>query len=166
MRIGSSENENHVWRRLFQRFKEGVGALARYHMHFVDYIDFITQDIRRIVDPLLKVIHIIDTAIAGFVYLDNIQCAAPINSSAGFTGIARFSFNRVFAIDCFSEDACGACLAAAARSAEQVSMGNPIVFNGIKECLCYMFLAGYFVECLGTPFTIKNLGSHSADIIP
>jgi hypothetical protein len=133
---------------------------------FIDYVDLVTEYIRRIVHPLLKVIHVIYAAVAGFVYLNDIQCAALVNSGAGIAGIARLSFNRALAIDRFGQDAGSAGFTAAAGSAEQVGMGNPAAFNCIAESLDYMFLAGYFVECLWTPFTIKNLGSHSADIIP
>jgi len=140
---------------------QGTGTRVVY-----ETVDLVPEYIGSIVHPLLKVIHVINAAIAGFVYLDDIQGAALVNSGAGIAGIARLSFNRALAIDRFGKDAGSAGFAAAARAAEQVGMGNPAAFNCVAECLDYMFLAGYFVECLWTPFTIKNLGSHSADIIP
>lgn len=153
-------------RRFFQRFEEGVGAFPGYHVDFVNYVDLVAEYIGRIVYPLLKVIHVINAAIAGFVYLDDIQGAALVNRGAGIAGIAWLSFNRALAIDRLGQDAGCAGFTAAAGTAEQVGVGNPVAFNCIAECLDYMFLAGYFVECLWTPFTIKNLGSHSALIIP
>ena len=164
--IGSGQDEYYVRRRLLQRFEEGVGALARYHMHFIDYIDFVTEDVGSVVHPLLQVIHIVDAAVAGFVYLDDVQRAAPVDGNARFAGVAGLTFDRAPAVDSFGQYAGGAGLAAAPRAAEQVSVGNPSAFDCVKESLGYVFLAGYFAECLGTPFTIKNLGSHGALIIP
>ena len=70
------------------------------------------------------------------------------------------------AIDGLGQYAGGAGLAAAARAAEQVGMGDAAALNGIAQCLDDVLLAGYFIECLGAPFAVKNLGSHSAVIIP
>jgi hypothetical protein len=135
-------------------------------MHFIDYVDLVSEDIGRVVHPLLQVIHVIYPAIAGLVDLDYIQRTTPVDGNTRFAGVAGLTFDRALAIDSFGQDTGGAGLSAAARAAEQIGVGNPSALNCVKESLGYMFLAGYFAECLGTPFTIKNLGSHNLFIIP
>jgi hypothetical protein len=100
-------------------------------MHFIDYIDLVTEDIGRVVHALLQVIHVIYAAVAGLVNLNYVQRSAPVNGNAGFTGIAGLTVDRAFAIDSFGQDAGGAGLSAAARAAEQIGMGNPSAFDCI-----------------------------------
>ena len=166
MGVCGRQDENDVRRRLFKCFEEGIGALTCNHMDFVDYVDFVAEDIGRVIYPLLEIVHVIDAAVAGLVYLNDIQSAASVDGRARFAAVAGFTFDGILAVYRFGQDARRACFAAAARAAEQIGVGNPITLNCIAEGLDYVFLAGYFAECLGTPFTVKNLGSHGALIIP
>jgi hypothetical protein len=115
-------------------------------MHFVDYIDLIAKYIRGIVDPLLKIVHIVDAAVAGLVDLDDIESIALIYGKARVAFIAGLALYRPLAVDCLGQYAGCAGLAAAARAAKEIGMRDPAAFDGIEEGLYYVFLAGYFAE--------------------
>ena len=157
MRVGGSQDEDNMWGRLFEGFQEGVGALPGDHVHLVDYVDLIAQNVGGVVDPLLEVVHIVDAAVASLVDLYDIEGVALIDREAGVAFIAGLAADRALAVDRLGQDTGCAGLAATARAAEQVGMRDPAAFNGIEEGLYYMFLAGYFAECLWTPFTIEDL---------
>jgi len=64
------------------------------------------------------------------------------------------------AVQRLSEESRGSCFANAASPGKQVRMMKPLMLDGIAQGASYWFLAGYFVEGLGSPFASYYLIGH------
>ena len=165
MRLGGCQDEDGMWRRLFQRFEEGIGSLLGDHVDFIDDVDLVARLVGSEVNFFPQLADFIDTAVAGGIHLDDIQGAALIDGTAHLAFIAGLALYRLQAVDRLGQDAPGAGLAGASGTAEEIGMGDVPAVDGIAQCLGNMLLTDYFRKGLGTPFAIKNLGGHDALII-
>src|ERR1035437_10130882 len=127
-------------------------------MKFIDDIDFAAGTARGGVDFFAQVPDVIDAAIAGCIYLNDVHGAVFSYSFAHVAGVAGFSLAFVGqTVDGFSQDAGSTGLAGAAGSAKEVSVGDISGFEGIEKRLSHMLLTHQFRQSLRPPFAVKYL---------
>jgi len=131
-------------------------------MHFVYYVDLVTQQVGGIVHPFLEFVHVVDAPVARLVDFNDIERYAFADGEAGLTPVAGLPLNGAPAVDRFSQYAGGAGLTAAARTAEKVGVRNPAAFYCVAESLDYVLLTCHLGKRLGPPFTVENLGGHNS----
>src|SRR5690242_782130 len=73
MDFRSSQDENDMFRWLLERFEQGVEGRCGQHVHFVDDVYFVLCRNRCCVYFFAQVTDFIDTAVAGSIYLNNID---------------------------------------------------------------------------------------------
>jgi len=112
-------------------------------MGFVYNIDLIAGFTGSIVSPLAEVSDIINAGITGGINLYDIQSPALGYCLAHGAGITGFTFAVGQAIYRLSQDACGGGLACSSRATEKVGVRYTFAGEGIKQCLCYLFLTNY-----------------------
>src|SRR5262249_50763533 len=76
VRFRCSENEFHMWRRLFERLQQCVERLLGQHVYFVDDVDFVTALRRRVRHVVAQLAHIINAAVARAIDLDYVEAVA------------------------------------------------------------------------------------------
>ncbi len=141
VRLGGRQDELHMRRRLFQRLEEGVERVPGELMRLIDNVELHPQLGRRVLDLLAQVANVIDPAIRRRVDLDNVDRRAGVDRIAGSTVIAgTIGRIRIEAVDGFGEQARGAGLPGAARTAEEVRVRHPIERDRVLQRACDVLL--------------------------
>src|SRR5690606_148598 len=73
LRIGGRQQELHMCRRLFQRFQQGVEAVARQHVHFIDQVDLEAATRRGVLHVVEQIAGIFHFGTRGGVDLDQVD---------------------------------------------------------------------------------------------
>ncbi len=103
-------------------------------MRLVDDVELRLQLRRRVFDALPKIANIVDATVAGGVDLDHVGVRAVVDGHARCAGVAgAIGRIRIEAIDRLGENACCGRLARAARTAEQVRMGDAVERDRILQ---------------------------------
>ena len=61
--FGGGENELHMRRRLFEGLEKGVERLLREHVHFVDDVDLVAGEDRRVAHALENFAYVVDAGV-------------------------------------------------------------------------------------------------------
>ena len=108
VRLGRREDEDHVLGRLLDGLQEGVPALSRHHVRFVDDVDLLARDRgrqKRVLPELADVVH---APVRRRVDLDHVERGSFGDRHAGVAHVARVrggaqlsAFARMRAVDVF-----------------------------------------------------------------
>ena len=103
LRIGRRQQEFHVRGRLFQRFQQGVKAVARQHVHFIDQVDLEATARRGVLHVIQQIAGIFDFRARGGVDLDQIDKTPLLDLPAVITHAARRGGDPGFAVETFRQ---------------------------------------------------------------
>ena len=103
LRIGSRQQEFNVRGRLFQRFQQGVEAVARQHVHFIDQIDLEASARRGVLHVIEQIAGVFHFGTRGGVDLDQIDKAPLLDLPAVVTHATRGGGDPGFAVETFCQ---------------------------------------------------------------
>ena len=104
--------------------------------------------------------HLFDAVIAGAVDFEHVQGPALGDFDAARVFVVEIHLGAVGAVEAFGEDAGDGGFAGAAGAAEEVGMGDALLFDGVRQRLGDMLLAYDVAETLGTVFSGYDLVRH------
>ena len=143
LRVGRRQHEHDVTWRLLERLEQGVRGGGRQHVDLVHDVDLpATGSAER--RPGDEVPHGLDAVVRRRIELVDVEGGAQGDLHARVTCPAR-------------QDARRRCLAGAARSAEQVGVGNSAVTRRVAKSPGDMVLALHLAEALGAVATVERL---------
>ena len=129
-------------------------------MRFVDDVDLEVGAGGRVADPLPQAAYLVDAAVAGGVQLYEIHGPPFGVGEAGFALVAGLPLLQVMAVGGLRQETAGACLAGAARPAEEIGVRYLVGGYGVAQGARYRLLARKLAEGLGTVFTIEDFYCH------
>ena len=103
-------------------------------MDFVDDVDLVARGGGREHDLFLYHAHIVDSGVAGSVYLYDVKAAALCNPAAVVAFVAWLCRGAVNAVEGLCKKPCAGGLSDTPRTAEQIGMGDAALFYGVSEC--------------------------------
>ena len=151
--VGGGEDEDDMRGRLFEGLEQGVGGGAGELMDLVDQVDLETGGAGLVVGALAQVADVVDPPVAGGVDFDEVEAERVVAAVEG----ARAGRD---AVDGAGEDACGGGFAGAARTAEEVGVGDFVLPNGVAQGADDGVLSGHAVEIVGAPLAVEDGASH------
>ena len=125
-------------------------------MDFVHDINFFLQLGRGIDSLIAEVTDAVDAGIGGGVQLKNVGRTAVVDAAAGFALVARVAVDRLETVGRLGQNACAGRFARAARTAEQIRMGEPAERSLIFQRARDVFLADHIVKPHRPPFVVKR----------
>ena len=155
LRVGGAQHKDHVRRRLLKRLEQRVERRRREHVDLVDDIDLVLATHRGKVDGVDNFLaHIVHARAGGGIELVNIGVVALGDELAFLTGAVGHAAARTLGarrLGIAAEQRLGkntrhGGLARAARSAEQVGVGQAPLGDGVLERRDDMLLAHHGVE--------------------
>ena len=155
LRVGGAQHKDHVRRRLLKRLEQRVERRRREHVDLVDDIDLVLAAHRGKVDGVDDFLaHIVHARAACGIELVDIRVVALGNelalltSTVGHAAACTLGARRlgIAAEQCLGQNARHSGLARAARSAEQVRMGQASLGDSVLERRDDMMLAHHGVE--------------------
>ncbi len=161
LRVGRGENELDVLRRLLERLQHRVECRLREHVHFVDQVDLVAADRRRVARVVENLAHVVDAGVRRGVELEQVDEATGIDVDAGCARSARRRGDAVGdAVEALGENPRDRRLADAARAGEQVRMVEPAAGERVGQGRDNMLLSRELCECLRPPLAGENLVGH------
>ena len=155
LRIGGAQHEDHVRRRLLERLEQRVERRRREHVNLVDDIDLVLAAHRGKVDGVDDLLaYVVHAGTACGIELVDIRVVALGNelallaSTVGHAAACTLGARRlgIAAQQRLGQNARHGGLARAARSAEQVGVGQAPLGDGVLERRDDMLLAHHGVE--------------------
>ena len=122
LRIGGRQQELHVRGRLFQRFQQGVKAVARQHVHFIDQVDLEAAARRGVLHVIEQIAGIFHFGARGGVDLDQIDKTPLLDLAAVITYAARRGGDPGFAVETFCQQTGNRGLTDAAGAGEKIGV--------------------------------------------
>ncbi|KPX97188.1 Uncharacterized protein ALO63_05623 [Pseudomonas amygdali pv. mori] len=160
LRIGGSEDELDVGRRLFKRLEQGVERVTGEHVHFVDQVDLEATATWRVLHVIQQFARVFDLGAAGGVDLDQVDETAFIDLFAHRASATGRGGDAGLAVQALGDDPRDSGLADASRAGEQIGMVQALAVQRVDQGLQHMSLADHFAERARTPFTCKDLITH------
>ena len=150
LRIGGGQDENHMCRRFFQGFQEGVLRTGGKHVHLVDDVDLVPAHHRRIVHPVDQVPYIIHTVVGCGIHLDDIQKTAFLNSFAVLAFAAgKLPVRRIAgAVQGLRQNSGRGGLTRSPSAGEQVGLAHIVRFQLMLQNPHDVLLSDDFIETL------------------
>ncbi len=131
--LGRGEDEDGVCGRLFEGLEEGVEGRLREHVHLVDDVDAVAAYLRRDAHLFGQGADVVHRVVRCGVQLVYVETAPLVEGATGFACAAGLAVVRVEAVDGLGEYAGAGGLAYAARTAEQVGVGQLAAGDGVAE---------------------------------
>ena len=158
--FGRGEDELDVLGRLFDDLQQRIEALRRHHVRLVEDEDLVAIPGWREDCAFTDVTGVIHTVVTRRVDLDYIQRAAAITAEldAAWTHAARRIRRTLCAVEAPGEDARRGGLAAAAGSAEEVRVVDPVGAEGRAQRIGHLRLADQFGEGLRAIPAVQGCG--------
>ena len=103
LRIGGRQQEFDMRRRLFQRFQQGVEAVARQHVHFIDQIDLEAAARRGVLHVVEQIAGVFHLGARGGVDLDQIDKTPLLDLTTVVAHAARGGGDPGFAVQTFCQ---------------------------------------------------------------
>src|SRR5437660_3338970 len=157
MYIGRCHHKDRVVWRLLQRLEQRIESLSSEHMRFIKNVDFVCTGGRWNHNLFAQFADAVDAAIRCRIDLDDIEGIPGGNFAALLALVAGLAMLKVRAVDGFSEQARGRCLAGAAWTREEVSMPERVGMKRVLERINDRLLADHLVKGLRAPFAIERL---------
>ena len=155
-----SEHEDGVSRRLFQGLEQGIERRLGQHVDLVHDVDLVACLVRGEVDLLAQAADIVYAAVRRRVYLDEVEGAALVDGLADVAFAVWFALQWGPAVDGLGENPGRARLAGAARPAQQVSVRDAVLSDGVAQRLRDRVLSGDLAQQPGPPLPVEDL-AHS-----
>ncbi len=155
LRFRRGQDKDHVLRRLFQRLEQRVEGRVGQHMHFIDDVHFVPDELRRIIRPGEHLADLLDPAVAGGVHLKYVQrrfAGERLAVRAFKTGAAVRGSQ---AVDGHRHDARGACLSGSTAAAEKVGVRDTPRRRLVGQRTDNRFLPDHFAEAAGPPGAVE-----------
>ena len=147
-------------RRLLERLEHRVERRLRQHVHFVDQIDFVAADGRRVARVIENIAHVVDAGVRRRIELEQIDESTGVDFHACRTDAAGCRRDAVDAVEALREDARDRRLADAARSGQQIRVMQPPALERIGERRDDVFLTGKLGEGFRPPLAREDLIAH------
>ena len=130
MWLGGRENEDDVRRRLFERLEQGVERLLAEHMDLIDDEDLVNAFLGRNTDRIAHAVHVFNAIVRGGVEFDDVE-----------RGTQRFPIHRIVdAVDHAGQNPRHRGFSNTPRTAEQIGMIQPFLFDRVPKRIAHMFL--------------------------
>ena len=129
-------------------------------MDFVYDVDLVARRGGREHDLLLDHAHIVDSGVAGSVYLNDVQTAAFCYAPAVVALVARVCRGTVNAVERLCKKSCTCGLSDTSRSAEQIRMGDPALLDRVLQGGDDEFLTDQVLEFLRSFACSSHFVSH------
>ncbi len=159
MGLGGGQNEDDMRRWLFQYLEQRIEGFSGQHVDFVHYVDFHAPLHGGEVRVVSDVPDIVNAAVGGGVYLDDIQRlpasyglaarAAAIGADGG-RSLARLAVQR------HSQDLRSGGLAGATRPGEEVGVADAVLLDGVDQRSGHVILADHVLEANGPVFAVEG----------
>ena len=148
------QNKQHMGRRFFQGFQQGVEGPLRQHMYLIDNIHPVpggSGGKGRLFPELPDIVHAV---VAGGVNLHHIHYRAAFHAPADLTFPTRVPVYRVQAVHRFCQNLCTGGLSGPSGTGEQVGVGHPAGHEFVLEGYCHLGLAHHVCKDLRPPFPV------------
>ena len=161
LRIGRGQHEAHVLGRLLERLQHRVERGLGQHVHFVDQVDLVAADGRRVARVVENLPHVVDAGVGRGVELEQVDEAPGVDLGARRADAARRGGDARHAIEALGEDARDRGLAHPAGAGQQVRVVNAAARQRIGERRHHVLLAGQLRERHRPPLAREDLVTHS-----
>ena len=165
LRVGGTQDEDDVRRRLLKGLEQGVERRGREHVHLVDDVDLVRAAHRRVVhraDDLFA--HVVHARARSGVELVDVRVRARgdgLALGAGAVGDAAGVALGMRAQEGLGQDARHGGLARTARAAEQIRMRKAPLGDGVFERRDDMLLAHHGIKGERAVFSVERLHAAS-----
>ena len=146
--------------RLLERLQHRVERGLRQHVHFVDQVDLVASDCRRVPRVVENLPHVVDAGVGRGVELEEVDEATGIDLGAGRADTARRGGNARHAIEALGKDPRDRGLAHTAGAGQQIRVVNAAARQRIGERRHHVLLAGQLGERHRPPLARKDLVAH------
>ena len=154
VQLGRREDEQHVLRRLFERFEQRVERADGQHMHLVDD-EHALFDLRRGVARFVaQVSDVVHAVVGRRVDFGHVEYRAVQNAAAGRTLVARIAVHRMLAVDRPRENFRAGRLARAARAGEQIRMAEASALKLRAQRVGHVLLSDHVRKGLRPPLAV------------
>ena len=159
MGIGGRQHENHMPRRLFQRFEHGIEGVVAQHVNFVDHIHLPAPHTWRVNRVFQQLGHLFNAAMAGGIQLQVIDITTFVDLQTGpaLTAGIRIIAIAFLAVQGLRKDSSNRCFANPAGACEQVRMVNPAGFQSVTKRAHHMILSDQRRKLPRPPFAGQHL---------
>ncbi len=162
LRVGRRKHELDVLRRLLQRLQHRIEGRLRQHVHFVDQVDLVAPDGRRIARVVEDLAHVVDAGVRRGVEFQQVDEAAGVDVDACRAHAAGRRGDAVGdAVEALGENARDGRLADAARAGQKVGVVQLAARQRVRQRRDHVFLPGQFRERLRPPLAGENLVTHA-----
>ena len=152
--LGRTHHENRVVRRLFQRLQKGVECGRREHVNLIDDEDLVTTRLRRYLHLVNQFADIIDRVVRRRIQLIDVVGTLFVERAAALALVAGLALGReVLAVDGLGKDTRAGRLTHAARTAEEIGMGQLPAHDSVFQRLHEALLSHDGLEVLRTVFS-------------
>ena len=158
--IRGRQQEFDVFRGFFKGLEESVKGLVGQHMYLVNEVHLEAATGWRVLDVIGEFPHIIHASTGGCVDFDQINKPPFLDFLATGAGSTRRGGNAGFAVQASGQQSANGCFAYAPGTGKQIGVVQPLVVQGVDQCLEHMLLADHIFECPGAPLTGKYLVAH------
>jgi hypothetical protein len=154
MLFGSSQNENGMAWRFFQRFQESVESGLRQHVNLVDDVNAVMPDLRGNANLVSQITDVVNRVIRSGVEFMDIVGAIAIERFARFALIAGFNLGaQILTVDGFGKNTGTGCFPYPTRSAKQIGVRKLAVFNCIFQRRGNRGLSNNGLKSIGSVFS-------------
>src|SRR6266853_3417569 len=165
--LRGGQHENHMIRRLLQRFQQGVEGGIGDLMSFVENVDFETVTCRTVAGAFAQFANLVNAAVGGGIDLDYIDGISGADLSAGFADATRLQHGlfRGAAVQRHGQNARHGRLANATMSAEDVAVSGSALLDGVLQSTGNVLLADDVGELLRPVFTCQDGIAHGDETL-
>ena len=147
-------------RRLLKGFEKRIKRLIGKHVHLINEVHLVAAAAGRVLHVVGEFPHIIHASTGGCVDFDQINKPPFLDFLATGAGSTRRGGNAGFAVQASGQQSANGCFAYAPGTGKQIGVVQPLVVQGVDQCLEHMLLADHIFECPGAPLTGKYLVAH------
>ncbi len=161
LELGGRHHEDHVRRRLLDRFQQRVERLGGELVDLVDDEHLVAvphRHDREAVDDHFT--DVVDAGVRGGVDLEDVDVAPVGNFLTGIAGPARIGCRTVQAVQCPRENARGGGLPDAPRPGEDKCLSQTPARQSVPKRSCHRLLPDDIVELLRPPLASDDLVGH------
>ena len=160
-RVGRCEHELHMRGRLFQSFQQRIERRRGEHVNFVNDVDLERRIGGRVFAGLAEFADLLHAVITRAVNFQHVERAAFGDFLHARIIVIEIHLRAAGAVQAFGEDAGNRGFPCAARPAEQVSVRDTFLGDGVGERLGDVFLADDIGETLRAVFSGDDLITHA-----
>ena len=154
VKLGGSEDEQNVLRRLLKCFEQRIERTDGQHVYLVDDEHALADLCRRVARLIAQVADVVHAVVGRRVNLGHVQHRAVQNAAARRTLVARIAVHRMLAVDRAREDLRTGGLTGAARACKQICMAQTSGLQLRAQRVRDMLLPDHIRKRLRPPFAV------------